>query len=190
MATSGEVGKPMDEARRRERPAPVKIFCGLIGRQEAIAQGTAVLVRDFGEIDCQSPVLPFEFTDYYASEMGGDLLRQWVAFRTLRERAYLPQAKRLSVQSERDLVRGGRRTVNIDPGYVDDAQVVLATAKNFSHRIYIGMGYYAEITLIYKDKDFRPVGWTYPDYKSPEGLEFFRQARRAYHVQARSGRDT
>jgi hypothetical protein len=174
---------------RRLKPEPVKIFCGLIGREEGFSQAEDLLTGHLGEIDCTSPVLPFEFTDYYESEMGDGLVRKWVAFTGLRERGYLPLAKHLAIQVERDLAQGEQRTVNIDPGYVDDAQVVLATAKNFSHRIYIGMGYYAEVTLIYRDKDFRPVEWTYPDYKSAAGLEFFRRAREAYHTRVRSHRD-
>ena len=176
--------------RRRSRPSRIKIFCGLIGSEESFARAMELLTGPLGEIDCESPVLPFEFTDYYAEEMGEGLLRKWIAFRDLRERGFLSRAKHLGIHTERDLAHGGKRTVNIDPGYVDDAQVVLATAKNFSHRIYIGMGYYAEVTLIYKGKDFRPVEWTYPDYKSPEGLDFFRKVRRAYHTQVRSGRDS
>ena len=176
----------MGQVPARSKPQPIKIFCGLIGGQEAIGQAVDSLAVHFGEIDCRSPAFPFGFTDYYRGEMGDDLLRTWIAFRTLRERAYLPLAKHLSVLTECDLAKGDRRTVNIDPGYVDDAQVVLATTKNFAHRIYIGMGYYAEVTLVYVNKDFRPVDWTYPDYKSEEGLAFFRQARRAYHQQVRA----
>jgi hypothetical protein len=176
--------------RGRTRPSQIKIFCGLIGREESFARATKLLTGQLGDIDCESPILPFEFTDYYADEMGEGLLRKWIAFRNLRERGFLARAKHLGIHTERDLAQGGKRTINIDPGYVDDAQVVLATAKNFSHRIYIGMGYYAEVTLIYKGKDFRPVEWTYPDYKSPGGLEFFREVRKAYHTQVRSDRDS
>lgn len=170
----------------RDKPEPIKIFCGLIGKQKAIGQAMDSLVVHFGDIDCGSPAVPFVFTDYYRTEMGEDLLRKWVAFSPLRERAYLPIAKHLSVLTECRLAEGGRRTVNIDPGYVDDAQVVLATGKNFAHRIYIGIGYYAEVTLLYVNKGFRPLDWTYPDYKSEEGLAFFRRARSVYHARVRS----
>jgi hypothetical protein len=57
------------------------------------------------------------------------------------------------------------------------AQVVLATAKNYSHRSYIGKGYYAEVTLIYSGGDFRPLDWTYPDYRGETALTFFRELR-------------
>jgi hypothetical protein len=179
----------MARSNLRPKPDPVKIFCGLIGQEKSIAKAIEHLASDFGETDCESPLMPFEFTGYYREEMGDHLLRKWLAFQRLRERGYLPVAKHLTLQIESRLTCGGRRIVNIDPGYVDEAQVVLATTKNFSHRIYIGMGYYAEVTLIYKHKVFRPLEWTYPDYKSPRGLQFFTKARAVYHAELRSGNE-
>ncbi len=180
----------MARSNLRPKPDPVKIFCGLIGQETAIARAVERLISDFGPADCGSPLMPFEFTGYYREEMGDHLLRKWLSFKRLQERGYLPTAKHLTLQIESHLTRSGRRTVNIDPGYVDEAQVVLATTKNFSHRIYIGMGYYAEVTLVYKHKTFRPLEWTYPDYKSPRGLEFFTKARAVYHAALRSGDET
>jgi hypothetical protein len=106
-----------------------------------------------------------------------------VAFKALRERAWLARAKHVAVWLEQELSSGGRRVVNLDPGYVDDAQVVLSTAKNYSHRIYIGLGYYAEVTLTYEHGAFKALDWTYPDYRTPEALSFFGAARAAYAVQ-------
>jgi hypothetical protein len=170
---------------RAEKPKLVKIFCGLIAADEAMAQVRTILTKHFGEIDCESPALPFTFTDYYKAEMGEGLIRKWVSFEILRERAYLPLAKHVAVAIESQLSRGGRRLANIDPGYVDDAQVVLSTAKNYAHRIYIGMGYYAEVTLIYEHGAFKHVPWTYPDYKTPDALRFFNDARNAYAMQVK-----
>lgn len=180
----------MGKSNLRARPDPVKIFCGLFGCEQAIAEATERLVSHFGQIDCETPLVEFEFTDYYRREMGDGLLRKWVAFKRLCQRGYLVRAKHTAFQIEAGLTSDGKRTVNIDPGYVDDAQVVLATTKNFSHRIYIGMGYYAEVTLIYKHGQFRTLEWTYPDYRSPTGLEFFIKARTAYHRQLRSSDET
>ena len=171
------------------RPVPTKLFCGLIGNRASIEQALEHLVSHFGPVDCESAILHFDFTDYYAAEMGKSLMRKWAAFRDLKARGYLARAKRATVALEEDLARAKRRTVNIDPGYVDNAQVVLATAKNFSHRIYIGMGYYAEVTLIYSGGGFKPLEWTYPDYRSDAGLEFFHRVRSVYHETLRSGNE-
>lgn len=167
---------------RRAKPKRVKIFCGLIGREASIRGVLDHLVRELGEIDCETDVLEFDSTDYYAREMGSDLKRKWVAFCSLRERGYLARAKHLCVELELRLADDGNRTINIDPGYVDDAQVVLATTKNFAHRLYIGMGYYAEPTLIYVKGEggYRPLEWTYPDYKTVRALRFFRDVRCEY----------
>jgi hypothetical protein len=173
----------MDKAKTRPGPLPVKIFCGLIGSDTSIAKAEEGLTMGLGKVDIRSPLVPFEFTDYYADEMGSGLKRMWIAFEGLRERGFLAIAKHIGVMLEAGLSIDGRRTVNIDPGYVDDAQVVLATTKNFSHRIYIGMGYYAEVTLIYMRTGLRALEWTYPDYRSRRGLEFFKEVRRAYHRQ-------
>ena len=170
----------------RQRPLPVKMFCGLIGSEESIGEAERLLAAELGPVDLRSPFLPFDFTDYYEDEMGAGLKRRWIAFERLRERAYLASAKHDATILERGLSEGGRRRVNLDPGYVDDAQVVLSTAKNFSHRIYIGKGYYAEVTLIRMRTGLKAMEWTYPDYKSGQGLEFFEEARTVYHRQLRS----
>jgi hypothetical protein len=180
----------MLEPRRRDKPKPVKLFCGLIARAEVLDRALRLLVERFGEIDCESPVLKFDFTSYYEDEMGKGLVRKWVAFQTLRERAYLARAKHIAVALEEDLAESGKRAVNIDPGYVDDAQVVLSTAKNYAHRIYIGMGYYAEVTLTYEHGAFKFLGWTYPDYRMPEALSFLGGARTAYIAQSKRPADT
>jgi len=176
----------MGKAKTRQKPLPVKLFCGLIGSMASIEEAERLLVGELGPVDSRSSFLPFDFTDYYAEEMGTGLKRRWIAFADLKERAYLASAKHSAVLLEDALSADGRRTVNIDPGYVDDAQVVLSTAKNFSHRIYIGKGYYAEVTLIYMRTGLKSLEWTYPDYKGEEGTEFFEEIRSAYHRQLRS----
>jgi len=160
----------------------VKVFCGLILREERLSDVLARLEHEFGEIDCETDLVDFDSTDYYAREMGTGLKRKWAAFRPLRERAYLAEAKHLCVELELELADGPNRTVNIDPGYVDDAQVVLATTKDFAHRVYIGKGYYAEPALIYVKGEggYRPLEWTYPDYRTVRALRFFRDVRCEY----------
>jgi len=175
----------MHERRTRDKPKPVKLFCGLVAQPEALDCARSLLAEALGPIDCESPTLRFDFTAYYREEMGEGLVRKWVAFQTLRERPYLARAKHIAIALEEKLAVDGRRAVNIDPGYVDDAQVVLSTAKNYAHRLYIGMGYYAEVTLTYEHKAFKFLGWTYPDYQTPEALDFFSRTREAYASELR-----
>jgi hypothetical protein len=70
-----------------------------------------------------------------------------------------------------------KRQINIDPGYLSLDKVVLATHKDYSHRLYLGKGIYGEVTLFFKDKTFNPFPWTYPDYRTHEYINFFNDAR-------------
>jgi len=84
---------------------------------------------------------------------------------------------------EAELSRGGKRTVNIDPGYLIAERLVLASGKNNTHRIYLGKSIYADLTLIYHDKDYRPLAWTYPDYAEPKIRGWLRTLRQKYLLQ-------
>lgn len=162
-------------------PGPVKLITGILAKDEGwLSKARERLVQVFGRMDVESPVIPFGFTDYYASEMGKNLLRQWVGFKSLVMPDGLAGIKLMTNQMEAEWAEQGKRPVNLDPGYVNDSRVVLATTKDFSHRIYLGSGIYAEITLIYKGDAFRALDWTYPDYKSNTALEFLNQARLLY----------
>jgi hypothetical protein len=68
----------------------------------------------------------------------------------------------------------------LDPGYVTLAKMVLATTKDFAHRLYLGDGIYAESTLRFRKKQFEPWEWTYPDYRTDEYREFFGRVRECY----------
>ncbi len=76
------------------------------------------------------------------------------------------------------------RLINIDPGYVDLAKLVLASTKDYAHRIYLRKGIFAEITLSYRGNSFSPNDWTYPDYRSAEYIGIFNQIRKLYPVRS------
>ena len=78
---------------------------------------------------------------------------------------------------------GGKRRVNIDPGYISQSKLVLATTKDHSHRIYLGQGIFAEVTLRYYKGTFRAWEWTYPDYASPPYIAIFNHIRKLYKEQ-------
>jgi hypothetical protein len=81
---------------------------------------------------------------------------------------------------------GGNRLVNIDPGYLLAERLVLASGKNYAHRIYLSSGIYADLTLVYRDRDYRPLAWTYPDYAEPKVRNWLRWLREKYLLQLRS----
>jgi len=163
----------------------VKLFCGIIGKnREAIDAAIEELCRLFGKIDTRSEVFPFDFTDYYAAEMGEELFRQFVAFHALIYPHKLAGIKVATnaIEDKFTVNVGGKisRTINLDPGYITAANLILATTKDFSHRICIGDGIYAEVTLIFRKNACVFFDWTYPDFKSGKYTPFFMEIRKMY----------
>ncbi|MBM4431764.1 MAG: DUF4416 family protein [Chloroflexi bacterium] len=166
------------------QPAPVKLITSIFtGDETLLAVARGALVNRFGAIDYSSDLLSFDHTSYYAREFGQGLTRQIVAFTDLIPPQRLARVKRLTNQLEMIWAVGGRRRVNLDPGYVSSGKLVLATTKDYSHRIYIGQGIYAEVTLKYERGAFHPWEWTYPDYASPTYLAIFAHIRQLYVAQ-------
>lgn len=150
---------------RPQPPQRAKLVIGLLMRRRRLLAAVAGdLSQCFGAIDLISPWFEFNYTDYYESEMGSPLYRRLLVFRELIQQDDLADVKRQTNAIEDRHARGGRRSVNIDPGYLLRERFVLATGKNFSHRIYIGQGMFADLTLIYESGGYRPLEWTYPDY--------------------------
>ncbi len=134
--------------------------------------------RKFGRIDFESEALNFIHTDYYEKEFGKDLTRVFVSFKKLIPADRLPAIKIITNNFEARSSRNKLRRINIDPGYLELSKFVLATTKDYMHRIYLGDGIYAEITLFYRKGSFCPWEWTYPDYRTPATHDFCREVRR------------
>ena len=170
---------------------PVKLFCGIIAvDEENVHTAESTLEECFGGIDIRSAIMPFDLTEYYRQEMGSNLLRRFVSFKKNIDPSGLSGVKTATNEIEcRNRFSGnaGRgRMINLDPGYVTPAKVVLATTKDFSHRIYIGQGIYAEVTLQCGKKGFTANEWTYPDFRSGNYDQFFRQIRECLMKQRKS----
>jgi len=163
------------------KPHPVKLIIGFIFKDSADCQKSkAILTKAFGRIDFESRLIPFDYTDYYEKEMGVGLQREFVSFQRLILPDKLAQIKILANKLEEKLSPNSRRTINIDPGYLDMAKLLLASTKDYAHRIYLSKGIFAEITLFYKDRSFRPWDWTYPDYRTEEYIQTFNKIRDIY----------
>lgn len=163
---------------------PVKLITGFIFKEKAgFENAKAFLKRRFGDIDFESQVIPFIHTGYYESEFGRDLKRSFTSFKKLITLDSLPKIKLATNRIEGRLVYGKSRLVNIDPGYLDLSQLVLASTKDYSHRIYLSCGIYAEVTLVFRGKTFIGWPWTYPDYKTQEYIDIFNAIRGIYAEQ-------
>jgi hypothetical protein len=141
----------------------------------------------FGSPDVIGPPLAFHYTDYYAPEMGPALIRRFVSFERLIRPEALPDIKIATNVLEEEKIEEHRRQVNLDPGYISSAHLILATGKGYTHRPYLRRGIYADLTLMFRDKTFHVLPWTYPDYADPGQIAFFNRIRHRYIVQVRQG---
>ncbi len=164
-----------------QNPKHAKLVIGIITVElKIIDKLVAELTSQFGQLDLVSPWMHFNYTTYYESEMGSPLFRRVFAFEPLISQGDLHEFKLATNQIEGHFSLQGRRRVNIDPGYMLRERFVLASGKNFSHRIYIGEGIYADLTLIYQKGSFKKLPWTYPDYSDDGMLNFLEQVRNKY----------
>jgi hypothetical protein len=167
---------------RSKEPKPTKLFMSLIVSEDTIFQRCLEDLRfAFGEIDFISQRFPFDLTDYYTMEMGSPLFRYFITFGRLVTIPLLPQIKQKTNRLEEGYsTLNGKRRVNIDPGYISLSHAILATTKGYAHRPYLRDGIYADLTLIYRNRSFQPLEWTYPDYRQNQIILLFNQFRKKY----------
>ena len=160
-------------------PQPVLPIAGLIYQKGFdIRPVIETLEALLGKTVLTSEVIEFNHTSYYNKEMGENLLRQWLSFGNLLQPDELAELKLRTNELERLYLNENQgRKINIDPGIISLNNLILASTKNYSHRIYIGKGIYAELTLLYQKGIFRPLEWTYPDYREEGTRKFFTRVR-------------
>jgi len=165
----------------------VKYFCGLIFSQNrAAALATGMLQDAIAAVENSSAVIPFTATEYYRSEMGEPLFRQFVSFKGLLPPERLPEFKIGAMELEARLAENGRRLVNLDPGYMSEANIIIATAKNHYHRVPLSDGVYAHIEYVLKDGRLNFLPWTYPDFQTPAYLDFFKSLLESFKREKRA----
>jgi len=152
-----------------------------VGTQRCLAAARESLSSVLGTIDLASDVWTFDQTDYYLEQIGPQILRQFVSIERLIDPGDLAQIKHQTNAIEQQLAATLAlpfpRPVNLDPGTIEPSKLVLATTKNYAHRIYIGNRMYAEVTLVFDKGQWRPLPYTYPDYHRQEYFDFFSQVR-------------
>lgn len=167
---------------KEKNSLPVKLITAIYSNKiELFDAVEEKLNENYGPVDLKSEIFDFSYTDYYEKEMGAGLKKRFISFENLIESVSLSDIKLFTNKLESYHLEGKNRQVNIDPGYLTLAKLVLASTKDFTHRIHVGKGIYAEVTLYYQDKNYRGWPWTYPDYKSEISLSFFQKARALYH---------
>ena len=168
--------------------AEVKLFVSIIfSKREVLAEALTMLTAQYGETDFISPAAPFLYTDYYVREMGFPLERFFASFTALVRPESLPDVKLWTNDMEKMFLTSGGRKLNIDPGYLAKGHLILATGKEYAHRPYLRDGIFADLTLLYKDKSFQALPWTYPDYGEEATRGMFKRIREKYLLQLREG---
>ncbi len=163
------------------KPNPVKLFTGLLtSRPEIITEVEERLSGLLGPVELRSGAFPFDATRYYDEEMGSPLIRCFYSFSRLIDPSYISGIKILTNQIETELAArniGVPRPVNLDPGYLDESKIVLASTKNFYHRILLSDGIYAEVTMHYERGQWCFLPWTFPDFRTGRYNAFFMDVR-------------
>jgi hypothetical protein len=168
-------------------PSPVKLFVGVLtSTPEILPEVEERLANLFGTIDSRSGQFPFDLTHYYDEETGHPIYRYFLSFSDMIDPSEIAAVKVKTNDLESGLACkycDVLRPVNLDPGYLEQSKIVLASTKNFYHRILISGGIYAEVTLHYEDGEWRVFPWTFPDYKSGRYNNFFSSLRDLYRTQ-------
>ena len=159
----------------------VKLFSAItFADKNKYQQAKNIIVEQYGSIDLETKIFDFTFTNYYTAEMGKNLYKQFISFQKLIQPEELIDIKLFTNNIEAQFTINNKRIVNIDPGYLTNGNIVLATTKNFSHRIYLGKGIYGDMHMQYMHNNFVFNNWTYPDYKQPLTIEFLQKVRVIY----------
>ncbi len=169
---------------------PVKLICGVIYRQDAVfRKAQAVLISNFGPLDSVSEPFPFSLTDYYIEQMGSSLLRRFVSFEHLCSPEILSSTK-LKTNALEEEIRHEMgytlRAVNLDPGCLSGWALIMATAKNFAHRVPMINGIYAHLELLFGREGIRTLDWTYPDFREDIYHDWLLKIRSRYLEQQRA----
>ncbi|HNS19479.1 MAG TPA: DUF4416 family protein [Sedimentisphaerales bacterium] len=177
-----------------KEPRPVKLIVGILASDErCLAAARDAVFEGFGPPDLQSDVWIFDQTDYYVEELGPRVLRQFVSIERLIDPGDLADVKHRTNEMEKQLAATLAmpfpRPVNLDPGVIEPSKLILASTKNFAHRIYIGRKMYAEVTLVFDKGRWRLFPYTFPDYKRAEYHKFFSTVRSRLVQQLRQTQD-
>jgi len=164
---------------------PVKLFVGILSSDNTLLEEVEyLLAKRLGKVDIKSEIFPFDFTDYYKKDMGTNISRQFLCFKELINPEELSDIKIWTNELENEIKCYRKsdvaRPINLDPGYLTHCNLIIASAKDYYHRIHLQNGIYAEVTLFYQHEVFKNLPWTYPDFQTEEYKNFFLKVRTLY----------
>lgn len=162
-------------------PDPARLIVSVLASDPVhLGHARQQLIERLGPLEEEIGPLPFDFTSYYDRELGKGVKRWLWVFSDLVDGSCLLRIKLLVNELEQTHSEAGCRTFNLDPGLMTLGNFVLATGKNNAHRIYLGEGIFADLTLIYRSGTYRPLEWTYPDYADSQLIDILNTLRENY----------
>lgn len=167
----------------------VKLICGIIaGEKKFFIWSEEKLAQLYGAADLESEQFSFNYSDYYEKQMGKGLKRKFISFKGLISPEELSKIKIQTNGLEAEIKKefnANYRVVNLDPGYLTSSALIMATAKDFAHRVPLQNGIYAHLEFLFGKDEVRTLDWTYPDYRTDGYQDFFLKVRRLYLMQLR-----
>ena len=153
------------ENRHPRDPLVKKIAALLVprGDTEIFEKTKELLAEKWGKPEKISGFYPFTWTNYY-EEIASELDRCFFSYPGLYPMSKLPDWKLTSCAIEKKT--GESRRVNIDPGTIDGARLLLASTKGQAHRMYMRDGIFAEVTLCRRKGRWEHFFYTFPDFSS------------------------
>lgn len=161
------------------------LFAILYNDESQFFKARELLSSLYGTVDSISDPYPFTDTSYYTPEMGAGLFRRFISIEPLFQPEELASVKHRCASLEQDLSIDEKRLVNIDPGYLDLGKYVLASYKPAPTKLYLGGGVYADLTLLFHDRIFSPLPWSFPDFRSGIYDQYLLKVRYDYRRQRR-----
>ena len=174
---------------------PVLLIAAISSRYETAIEdwSRSTCQSTWGHVIIESELFDFDQTSFYTRTMGNDIRKKLFAFERLIDPGTISDYKIASNQWEEQFKLSHdypeNRPLNIDPGYLTEAKLVLATTKDRDHRLYLRDGIFAEVTLFYKQGVWECSRWTYPDYQSAPYHAFFDRCREYLRNRYQSGTD-
>ncbi|MGQ9673862.1 MAG: DUF4416 family protein [Candidatus Aminicenantales bacterium] len=169
---------------------PAKLICGIIAAADTHFERAQIELSGlYGQVDLKSPFFPFDLTPYYETEMGPNLRRCFLSFEKLVDPERLSDIKLETHDLEAKIQQTfgtAFRPVNLDPGILRASSLIMATTKDYSHRVPLAHGIYAHLELLFTRNAVRLLDWTYPDFRNEGYQSFFREVRRIYLRQLKS----
>jgi hypothetical protein len=175
------------------QPVPVLLIVAVFSRHDTALQWARHRCeREWGPAALTSLNFDFRETNFYRATMGEEILKHFLAFQDLIDPGRLVDLKHQTNEWEEEFrvshpEFNEPRPLNLDPGYLTEAKLVLATTKDRDHRIYLNRGIFAEVTLYFQGGQWQSRPWTYPDYRRADYHQFFARCRE--YLRQRYGRD-